>query len=125
MKTKFNVLCALGLGVQGASSFLKNTDWPKYTVVSSAATYLDPKLHSKGYACLRNNFMWAFPQKLTANIPATDASLRTFYASTTNHLGTTTADGVAPSATDSTSCCAIASMTTTGCATVSHTVSAT
>jgi hypothetical protein len=56
------VLIALGLlEVQGAASFLKNANWPKYETVSADASYANGKLNSKGYGCLRNNFNWAFP----------------------------------------------------------------
>ena len=56
--------------VQGAASSLKNTAWPLYaTLDTTITTYTD--LNDYGYACVRNYYLWAFPQKTTGSSPKT------------------------------------------------------
>jgi hypothetical protein len=96
--------------------------WPKYSVVSADPTYGNGKMNSKGYACLRNNYNWAFPQDIdgTNKIVKTSTAIRTFYASTAAHLGPSpTAEDATATINDDTTCCPSSALTYTGCAVAS------
>ena len=92
------VLSFLLSTTNGAASNLKNTDWPKYATTSTAASYVNTKLHNKGYGCIRNNFYWAFPQNVVSNTVVTGVpyGIKTFYATTTAELGTVQAENTTP-----------------------------
>jgi len=59
---KIATLLALGVSVQGAASSIKNTDWPKFAVPSTSCGSCGmSSLNDLGYACIRNNYAWAWP----------------------------------------------------------------
>ena len=55
----------------GATSNIKNpTNWPRYDAYASNTGSLANTMHSLGYACIRNNWVYNFPQLLTTNAVA-------------------------------------------------------
>ena len=62
---KSSVLAALGaIRVQAATSNLKNTNWPKYETTNPSGAGDLTNLHKLGYGCIRNNYYFAFNQKI-------------------------------------------------------------
>lgn len=109
---------------------LKNPAWPLYATTSTDATYAYTKMHTKGAGCVRNGFVWTFPQSTASSttsaaptpkaVIAQAASGRTFYATSDAMLGgSNAADGAAPSATNTVACCEGTGLTNSNCLTAS------
>jgi len=110
MKTNFPVLAALGLFGSTQATFAQTRDsntlstakFPLYganpfvptgandaLLATSAASITDNTVG--GYACVRSGLIFAHPQLLnlanTVGLPITSGGLRTFYGTTTAHIG--------------------------------------